>query len=155
MKRPNLDEFVQRKGTPYAENAVTGDEIILFEHEKSNLCLRSMFEEDVNKIAQMSKLGAKNRKRLARKIQMQKSEEYCCILQELHKFDENGERKIVGIAEFNNSDITINIIFQKESSHREYDYEAMSIFARIDSIITDIYDMIGSEGKLTMNRVSV
>lgn len=155
MKRPKLEEFIQREGTPYAENTKTGKEIILFEHEKSNLYLRTMFEEDVNQITKIGKLKTKTKRQLIQKIKKQQSDEHCCILQELHKYDENGERKFVGLAEIKEKDITINIIIQKQSNFQEYEYESMSIFARVDSIITDMFGMMDIEWNLIMHSISV
>lgn len=155
MKRPVIDEFIQVEGTPYVENTETKESIIFFENPRSNFCVRSMLEDDVEVIAELKKLSKKEKIILRKKLEQENSENVYLLLQEMNYYEQNGERRIVGTIEIKNEDIEVDVFVQNGLSSKVFEVARKAIILRIYTLVNDLYNITKADGELVINRVTV
>lgn len=110
MKMPEQGNFMQEEGSVYAKNDVTGDEIIFYGDEEVNILIRSMLEEDIDKVRKGHCIPARKVKALQKMLESNSSQ-YCrFIIAELEITGYDDERKVLGDAVLlENGDIEIQI----------------------------------------------
>ncbi len=108
MKIPKEGNFWQEEGSVYARNDVTGDEVIFYEANDVNIVIRSMVEEDVNKVSKEHGIPARKRKVLENMLKADKSEHNFIMLEEALIEEPDGTRKALGNASIlENGDVEV------------------------------------------------
>lgn len=154
MKRPKVDKFIQKEGSVFVENTETGEEIVFFENEASNLIIRSMLEEDAQKVAEIAGMNKKEKKDLLKKLKENGSEEDFYVLVESFQTDTNGEPRIIGAARARKVDLDIIIRFDKNLTPNAFEIAKNITLARIKLLIDDFYRILAIDGKVTIHRAA-
>lgn len=153
MKRPEFDEFIQEEGQVIVQNTQTGEEVVFLEDEENRLTMRSMFEEDADKVSEIVGLNYRKRRILERELQKKESEYSYYVLEELFQCDEKGERKVVAIARlYPNEDIAIMVPLKKGSTAKVFEFAKTVLVRRIRAIVDKFYEATNADGIMTINR---
>ena len=153
MKMPEIGEFVQEVGSPYAENTVTGEEIVFFEDEDSNLIIRSMLEEDVDELSKLKKFTNRERKNLMKNLQKRESENCNFVIVESNICDSKGNRKIFAMAKLEpNENMNVVVFLKNPGNISAYDIAKRCAITRINSLMTKFYEITGANGEVIVER---
>lgn len=105
---PKEGNFWQEEGSVYAINDVTGDEVIFYEANDINIVIRSMVEEDINKVSKGQGIPTRKKKILENMLKADRSEHNFIMLEEALIDEPDGSRKALGNASIlENGDIEV------------------------------------------------
>ncbi len=151
MKMPKQGNFMQEEGSIYAKNDVTGDEIIFYGDEEVNILIRSMLEEDIDKVRKGHCIPVRKVKALQKMLESNSSQ-YCrFIIAELDITGYDDERKVLGDAVLlENGDIEIQIYM------KHYNPKIGPIIRqRVTYAMEKMMEKMDIKGEMKVYRVSV
>lgn len=150
MKMPKQGNFMQEEDSIYARNDVTGDEIIFYGDGEVNILIRSMLEEDIDKVRKGHCIPARKVKALQKMLESNSSQ-YCrFIIAELDVEDYDGNRKVLGDASIlDNGDVEVQI-YMKHYNPRI----GPIIRERVTHAMKKMMDKMKINGEMKVYRVS-
>ena len=154
MKKPSIDRFIQTEGSVFVENTETGEEIVFFQNEASNLAIRSMLEDDLQVVAKIAGMNKREKKDLLKKLKEDGSEEKFFVLVETFQTDAKGDLRIIGAAKAKGVDLDIVIRFDNNLTPNIFEFAKNVILARIRLLIDDFYCALAIDGKVTIHRAA-
>lgn len=150
MKIPEQGNFMQEEDSIYARNDVTGDEIIFYGDEEVNILIRSMLEEDIDKVRKGHCIPARKVKILQKMLESNSSQ-YCrFIIAELDVEDYDGNRKVLGNASIlDNGDVEVQIYMKHYNPQM-----GQIIRKRVTYAMQNMMNKMKINGEMKVYRVS-
>lgn len=150
MQIPKEGNFWQEEGSVYAVNDVTGDEVIFYETNDINVVIRSMVEEDINKVSKGQGIPARKKKILENMLKADRSEHNFIMLEEALIYEPDGSRKTLG-----NASILENGDIEVMEYAKGYNPQARTIIGlRILSATKKLMEKMKIRGEIKIYQIS-
>lgn len=149
MKMNSTGKYEHDNNFMYARDIETGEEMIYLICEKQRLVIRSVFEEDVYRIATLQKMNNRIKKAFVKEFSKENARYEHFLIEELDGFQDDGMRKI--IADLNikpNNEMETCIYIKKNLDSRL----AQIIRTRVVNAITRFCTHIGENFNLKVYR---